>query len=86
MLTHGMLITNRLRETGKNGADFAKELGVTRAYVYQIIHGHNLSVGPSAMNLREAIAEHLKTSAEELWPFLKGPKNPPQRRKLHSRG
>ena len=73
-LTQGMIITHKLRESGKTPTDFARDFNVSPPHIYRIIHGASRWWGPRTFEIRKAIADQLHTTPENLWPRPK-PKN-----------
>src|SRR4030043_140050 len=69
-VTLGTIITNRLRESGKTPTDISRELDISTAYIFRIIHGSIKSWSPGAMRIRKAIADQLHTTPENLWPQI----------------
>jgi lambda repressor-like predicted transcriptional regulator len=53
----------QLLRAGKTQASIARELGVNRSFVNNVIKGHR-----STMRVREAIAKAVGKRVDELWP------------------
>ncbi len=63
----GLEIINDLRAAKMPAGSIARKLGVTRAYVYQIIYDRNRSWCPGAMKVRRAVACALKKTPGQIW-------------------